>query len=72
MKISELSEEHYPAGVPCKHPGCFNHVTHPCEYCGRIAGKGVARVKLTMETFLHRADMGSSRRDEEVRKRRNK
>jgi hypothetical protein len=23
-------------GVPCEHPGCANHVTHPCEGCGRI------------------------------------
>uniref|UniRef100_A0A6M3IJP5 Uncharacterized protein n=1 Tax=viral metagenome TaxID=1070528 RepID=A0A6M3IJP5_9ZZZZ len=20
---------------PCKHPGCVNHITHPCEECGR-------------------------------------
>ena len=20
---------------PCQHPGCQNHVTHPCEGCGR-------------------------------------
>jgi hypothetical protein len=26
-------------GEPCFHPGCLNHVTHPCEGCGRIAGK---------------------------------
>lgn len=25
-------------GQPCGHPGCFHHVTHPCERCGRIAG----------------------------------
>ncbi len=24
--------------VPCEHPGCLNHITHPCEGCGRIAG----------------------------------
>lgn len=28
----------YKDGEPCKHPGCLNHVTHPCEGCGRIAG----------------------------------
>jgi hypothetical protein len=22
-------------GEPCSHPGCRNHVTHPCEGCGR-------------------------------------
>jgi len=26
-------------GEPCGHPGCLNHVSHPCEGCGRIAGK---------------------------------
>jgi len=26
-------------GEPCNHPGCLNHVSHPCEGCGRIAGK---------------------------------
>ena len=29
----------YKDGEPCKHPGCLQHVTHPCEGCGRIAGK---------------------------------
>ena len=23
---------------PCSHPGCKNHVTHPCEVCGYQAG----------------------------------
>lgn len=27
-------------GEPCPHRGCLNHVTHPCEVCGRINGKG--------------------------------
>ena len=26
-------------GEPCDHPGCLNHVTHPCEGCGRVAGE---------------------------------
>jgi len=26
-------------GEPCIHMGCLNHVSHPCEGCGRIAGK---------------------------------
>lgn len=25
---------------PCDHPGCLNHLSHPCEGCGRIGGKG--------------------------------
>jgi len=24
---------------PCGHPGCLSHVSHPCEGCGRIAGR---------------------------------
>lgn len=27
-------------GEPCKHPGCKNHVSHPCEVCGRYAAQG--------------------------------
>ena len=26
-------------GEPCPHTGCLNHITHPCEGCGRVAGK---------------------------------
>ncbi len=25
-------------GVSCRHAGCLNHKTHPCENCGRIGG----------------------------------
>ncbi len=25
-------------GEPCDHPGCLNHLSHPCEGCGRIGG----------------------------------
>jgi hypothetical protein len=28
----------YEDGVPCRHKGCLYHITHPCEWCGRIAG----------------------------------
>lgn len=27
-------------GEPCSHRGCLNHISHPCEGCGRIGGKG--------------------------------
>lgn len=30
----------YNSGEPCKHKGCLNHISHPCEGCGRIGGKG--------------------------------
>jgi len=26
-------------GEPCSHRGCLNHITHPCEVCGRIGGR---------------------------------
>ena len=26
-------------GEPCGHPGCLAHVSHPCEGCGRVAGR---------------------------------
>lgn len=29
----------YADGIPYSHPGCLSHVTHPCEECGRIAGR---------------------------------
>jgi hypothetical protein len=31
----------YEDGKPCGHTGCLQHVTHPCENCGRIAGHEV-------------------------------
>lgn len=24
---------------PCNHRGCYNHITHPCERCGRLQGR---------------------------------
>lgn len=26
-------------GESCGHRGCLNHISHPCEGCGRISGK---------------------------------
>lgn len=26
-------------GEPCSHRGCLNHISHPCEGCGRIGGR---------------------------------
>jgi len=26
-------------GEPCSHQGCLNHISHPCEGCGRIGGR---------------------------------
>ena len=30
--------EGFKKGEPCDHPGCFNHISHPCEGCWSIAG----------------------------------
>ena len=30
----------YKDGEPCDHPGCTNHISHPCEICGRVGAKG--------------------------------
>jgi hypothetical protein len=47
-------------GEPCGHPGCIHHVSHPCEGCGRIAGKSVVTMptKLTAENGAKAALMG--------------
>lgn len=36
-----------PDGVPCKHPECLRHVTHPCEGCGHIAGRSYIAVPVS-------------------------
>jgi hypothetical protein len=36
-------------GEPCMHPGCLLHITHPCEVCHRIAGKGTAVYDIALE-----------------------
>lgn len=36
LDINSLRE-----GEPCSHPCCLSHVSHPCEHCGRIAGKTI-------------------------------
>lgn len=36
-----LGGKRYKDGEPCSHRGCLHHVTHPCEGCGRIAGRYV-------------------------------
>lgn len=34
-----------PDGMPCSHPGCLNHISHPCEGCGRIGGMTISEGK---------------------------
>ena len=31
--------QYIPPGEACGHPGCLNHIGHPCEKCGRIKGR---------------------------------
>ena len=38
-------------GQPCPHPGCFHHLSHPCEVCGRIGAKGKATVFIPAQEF---------------------
>lgn len=33
-----VKKSKYSDGEPCSHVGCLNHVSHPCEGCGRIGG----------------------------------
>jgi len=42
--------EIYGTGIPCTHPGCINHITHPCEKCGRIKAQGI------YEKIIHRIE----------------
>jgi hypothetical protein len=37
-KEKELQIHKLRVGEPCSHRGCLNHISHPCEGCGRIAG----------------------------------
>jgi len=36
--LTPLSEIRFKDGLPCWHPGCLQHRSHPCEVCGRIGG----------------------------------
>jgi len=36
-------------GEPCLHPGCLQHITHPCEVCHRVGGRGVAVYDIALE-----------------------
>lgn len=34
--------------MPCGHPGCLSHVSHPCEGCGRLGGRNVVRLAVRL------------------------
>ena len=41
MKENRQSIKYLRDGEPCSPRGCLNHISHPCEGCGRIGGMGV-------------------------------
>lgn len=45
LEASEPLQTVYKDGEPCDHPGCSQHVTHPCEGCGRIMGKEQRQIR---------------------------
>lgn len=40
MSVDQVSVNKPIDGLPCSHAGCLSHVSHACEGCGRIRGKG--------------------------------
>lgn len=52
-------------GEPCEHPGCLSHVSHPCEGCGRKAGRTPDPLKRLAEIEAgHAATTGAQWRRE--------
>ena len=43
----------YKDGEPCGHIGCLNHMTHPCERCGRWEGKDLMTT-VTYKVFVEK------------------
>ena len=38
-------------GESCKHRGCLNHISHPCEGCGRIGGRYVLESAIESDKY---------------------
>lgn len=45
--LLSVDDNYLKDGEPCPHIGCLHHVTHPCEGCGRIAGRSSGICKHT-------------------------
>lgn len=43
----------YIDGQSCGHSGCLSHVSHPCEGCGRIAGKSTIYTRIIDAVWNH-------------------
>ena len=50
----------------CKHPGCLNHTTHPCERCGRINGKSKWIVQVKGEKCSNSFEISVVREDNKL------
>jgi len=49
-----IKREPMPEGEPCEHPSCLQHVSHPCEGCGRIAGYALPELpEMWRQYFAH-------------------
>jgi hypothetical protein len=44
-------------GGHCGHRGCLAHITHPCEGCGRIGGRGEIRLYLPSPAIKSQPEM---------------
>ena len=47
----------YKDGISCNHKDCLNHVTHPCECCGRIGGKTIELDPYHFHEAIDRVEM---------------
>lgn len=71
LKVLDMSEKEQRAWLgyylnephitPCSHKGCLNHLSHPCEGCGRIAGHQPYRESLADLAFRLRDEVDEIR-----------
>jgi hypothetical protein len=47
-------------GEPCNHKGCLSHISHPCEGCGRIAGRNILESKNEVEAYFNLKDINNA------------
>ncbi len=49
LDILKKSLEHT---LPCAHMGCYNHISHPCEYCNRVKGNLPEKEKIRIREII--------------------
>jgi len=37
---------------PCTHPGCYQHISHPCEGCNRFQGELIESEKVRIRAII--------------------